>query len=312
MIITVTLNPAMDMTLEVDSCLPGEVNRAVATQKVAGGKGINVSRTLRVMGEPTTALTVIGSDSVREFQRLAREAGVTIVYISIPGEIRTNIHIVDRSTGMIIKVNQPGVPLADVHFDHFKMLYHQQLKTARMVALGGSLPPGRPTDCYRTLVELAHKRDVPALVDAVGPPLLESLAGRPFIAKPNHKELEDTLGREMKSTEEITAGARELVDAGAECALISDGANPLIAVRDGIVYTVKPPHIAAKGTTGAGDALAAGVMSELIKGSSFPDALVYGVAVAAATCMTEEGELARPQDIARLRKKVAIRSRKLK
>ncbi|MEO8376992.1 MAG: 1-phosphofructokinase family hexose kinase [Candidatus Sumerlaeota bacterium] len=297
MIITVTLNPAVDITLTVQSFVPGEVNRAVETQKSAGGKGINVSRSLRVLGEPSVALTVLGGDSAPEFQRLARESEIQIIYISVPGEIRSNIHVLDQSTRNIFKVNQPGNALAEVHFNHFKMLFRQQLKAASAVALGGSLPPGSPVTCYRDLADLAVRHNVLAVVDAVGPVLLEALHAKPFIAKPNRRELEETFGKKIRTEKQMIAAARELNALGAQWAVISDGAKPIIATSSTEIYRVVPPRIVAKGTTGAGDALAAGFLSKFVNRASFCDALRFGVAVATVNCLTEEGDTARAADV---------------
>ena len=297
MILTVTLNPAVDITLSVLSFAPGDVSRAVETQKSAGGKGVNVSRSLRILGLPSVALTVVGGDSVREFQRLARESEIQIIYISVPGEIRSNIHVFDQSTGNIFKVNQPGNALADVHFNHFKMLYRQQLRSASAVALGGSLPPESPVTAYRDLTELAVRHNVPAVVDAVGPVLLEALAAKPFIAKPNRRELEETLGRKLRTEKQIIAAARELNALGAQWAIITDGAKPVIVTSALEIFRVMPPSIQAKGTTGAGDALAAGFLAKFVNRAPFADALRFGVAMATANCLTEEGETARAADV---------------
>lgn len=308
MIVTVTLNPAVDLTVGVENFRPGEVNRTLDVHKTIGGKGINVSRTLRLLGVATTALTVIGTDSVQLFQRLSKESGFPTVYISVPGEIRTNIHIVDRGSGNTYKVNQPGVPLQGIHFEHFTLLLKQQLKTARMLSLGGSLPPGRPNDSYRVMIEIASAQNVPVVIDAEGAALRDALAAKPFLAKPNRRELEVTLVTQLDSDEAILNAARELIRLGAHSAVISNGPESLVAIHEGIVYTAIPPRIVPRGCTGAGDALTAGIMSELSRNAPFSEALRTGIAVAAATCLTDEGEPVRSLDIAALREKVEIRS----
>ncbi|MCC6547189.1 1-phosphofructokinase family hexose kinase [Candidatus Sumerlaeota bacterium] len=300
MIITVTLNPAVDITLTVQTFAPGDVSRAVETQKSAGGKGINVSRSLRVLGMPNIALTVIGSDSVREFQRLARESEIQMIYISAPGEIRSNIHVHDLATGHIFKVNQPGNNIAETHFHHFKLLFRQQLKTASAVALGGSLPPGCPISCYRELAELAQRHNVLSVVDAVGPVLLDSLAAKPYVAKPNRSELEETLGRKLRTEKQVIGAARELNRRGAQWAIITDGAKPVIATSANEIYRVMPRRIRSKGTTGAGDALVAGFLAKHVNRIQFAEALRFGVAAATANCLTEEGETAVREDILKM------------
>ncbi len=307
MILTVTLNPAVDLTLEVDGWVLGEVNRAASVAKVAGGKGINVSRMLRDLGEVTTALTILGTDSVHEFQRLAREARCPIIYINIPGEVRTNIHLMDPSKPASLKVNQPGVPVGESHLRHFMLLFQQQLKGARLVCMGGSLPPGCPPDTYAQLAALCAANNVPFLMDAAGEPLRQTLPHKPLIAKPNRRELEDTLNRRISTPREIYEGARELQNLGARCAVVTDGDRPVLGVLDDEAWLAVPPKISPKGATGAGDSLAAGLVSGLQRGYTFPEALRLGVACGTACCLEDEHNLAAMANIDRLLGKVHLK-----
>jgi 1-phosphofructokinase family hexose kinase len=309
MLLTVTLNPALDVSLEVPGWEVGEVNRARRVLKSAGGKGINMARVLRELGDPATAVTILGSDSVQEFRRLAREAAVPIIYINIPGEIRTNTHLVDPIGGRVLKVNQPGVHVLPSYFQHFELLYRQQLKTSRMVALAGSLPPGLGADSWARLVRWANAVEVPAIVDAEGPPLREALAERPFLAKPNRKELEGTLGRELPALQDLVEGAEEVIRLGARNVMVTNGGEPGVAIADGQVYLLHPPPLSAvevKGTTGSGDASAAGLMSGLARNAGWEESLRLAMACGAACCLTPEGQLVRRKDVDRLRERARV------
>lgn len=306
MILTITLNPAMDLGMVVEDWVLDDVNRASRVTKSPGGKGINVSRVLKELGDPTTALTVLGSDSVQEFRRLAREEGVTIVYISIPGEIRTNIHIMDPKNDRLLKVNQPGSPLQSGHFDHFMLLLKQQLKMARMLSVGGSLPPGLPIDAYGRIVHLARKHDVPVLIDAEGEALLAALAEGPYIVKPNRRELEVTMGGKLNSPKEILEAAREIQGRGAQGVVVTNGPHPTVGVLGKEAWQAKPPRVRVVGTNGAGDSFTAGLVSGLTRGLKIQDALALGTACGAASCKTEETELARRKDVEALLPKVNV------
>ncbi len=306
MIVTVTLNPALDLSLDVPGWQEGEVNRARQVSRVIGGKGINISRILNELRHPTTALTVVGGDSIQQFQRLAQAIGIPIVYINIPGEMRINIHISDPNTGRNLKVNQSGVELDDVHFRHFKLLFNQHLRQAHYVAIGGSLPPGRSPEAYRELVSLATDAGVRTLVDTTEKPLLEAIPEKPFMVKPNRHELEATLGGSFSTPEEILAGARELQGKGAESVVISDGPNPLVALWGNEAWMAVPPEVEVRGPTGAGDSLAAGILASLNSGERFSDALRLGVAASVATCLTPEGELSSRTEILKLLEKVKV------
>lgn len=307
MITTVTLNPSLDLGLEVPSLREGKVNRAISVRKAVGGKGINMSHVLKELGESTTALTIIGSDTITQFQRLARSAGFPIIYISIPGEVRTNIHLFDPESSAMLKVNQSGDPLNDANFQHFKLLFRKQLQTTRLVAMGGSLPPARGDDSYAELIRLAHDLDRPVLLDTEGAPLLEALKEKPMLVKPNRVELEATLETTFATTRELIEGAREVQNRGARGVVVSDGDRGVIGLWDKEVWMATPPKVEVKGATGAGDAVAAGLLSGINRRRPFSESLRLGVAAGTATCLRPEGQLADADDIRRILPRVRVR-----
>lgn len=292
--------------MEVPSLEYGGMTRAVSTRKEAAGKGINVSRMLRLLGEPTTALALLGQSSVGNFQRLARETGLSIVYVLIPGETRTNIHIQELHTGRNIKVNQPGPEVDSSHFEHFTMLFRRHLRGAGMVCLAGSLPPGLGMDAYGRLVELAVKSDVPVIVDAEGPALLEAIRKGPFMAKPNRKELAATLGRRLTTLDDVIDGARKLQELGAQSVVVTDSGERIVGLEGGTVYIAHPPRVEIRGTLGAGDSLTAGMARVLARGGSFEEALKFGTAAGSAACLTEDTRAAKSEDIDSLLGEVII------
>ncbi|MBI1289702.1 hexose kinase [bacterium] len=304
MVITVTLNPALDLSMDVPDWGTSDVHRARRVQKTAGGKGINVARVLRELEEPATAVTILGSDSVQEFRRLSREAAVPIIYINIPGEVRTNISIIDPQNGRILKVNQPGTPVLPTYFDHFILLYKQQLKSASFVCLGGSLPPGLAPDSWARLAGLARKQDVPVLVDSTGEGLLAAIGEGVSVAKPNRRELQETLGRSITTVAEMREGAEELRAQGAEAVFISNGGENALALSDEGAFLIHTPPVTVKGTTGAGDSSAAGLVRGMTQGMPFSEASRLAVACGSASCMTPETQLLRRRDVMQLLAKV--------
>lgn len=311
MILTVTLNPAIDLSMDVPNWEPGEVNRATMVRKVVGGKGINVSRVLKDQGVPTVVMTIIGNDSVGQFHTLGRQYGFPIVYITVPGEVRTNVHLYDPEQGRLLKVNQSGSPLGQSYFNHFKLLYKQQMGRATMVVMAGSLPPGCATDTYGELCRLAQDSGVPAVVDAEGEVLLASLAEKPYLVKPNRTELEASLKTSLDSQKEVIEAGRELLARGAQRVIITDGPKEIIGFWDGKAYFVTPPKVVTHGTTGAGDSFAAGFVAGVKQKKSFAESLCWGVAASAATCEAPEGELASLQATQRLLKGLSVREDKL-
>jgi len=304
MVVTVTLNPALDLSMDVPDWGTSDVHRARRVTKTAGGKGINVARVLRELEEPATAVTILGSDSVQEFRRLAREAALPIIYINIPGEVRTNISIIDPRSGRILRVNQPGTPVLPTYFDHFVLLYKQQMKTANFVCLGGSLPPGLAPDSWGTLAALARKQDVPVLIDSVGDGLLAALEQHPTVAKPNRRELSESLGRSIETVAEMREGAEELRARGAAQVFISNGGENALALCDEGAWLIHTPPVTVRGTTGAGDSSAAGLVRGLLKGLPFHECARLAVACGSASCTTPETQLLRRRDVEQLLPKV--------
>lgn len=306
MILTVTLNPALDLAMEVPTLEFGEMVRAHGVRKEAAGKGINVSRVLKLLGEPTAALAILGQSSVGEFQRLARDGGIPIVYILVPGETRTNIHIQEGPSGRGIKVNQPGLTVDGEHFDHFALLFRQQLRAAKMVCLGGSLPPGLGPESYARLAELARKEGVPVIIDAEGPALRDALAARPLMAKPNRRELAATLGRRLDTLDDVVEAARTVQKEGARSVLVTDSGGAVVVIWDDEIHVAHPPRVEIKGTVGAGDSLTAGVAAMLSRGKEIGEALRFGCAVGTAACMTSDTMTARMEDIEWLVPRVVV------
>ncbi len=310
MVVAVTLNPAIDLTLQVPGWREGDVNRACAASKTIGGKGINVSRLLRRLGAPTTSLTVVGSDSVQEFQRLARGIGFPIVYITVPGETRTNVHVVDPESHRLLKVNQSGEPITGQQLDHLMRLFRQQVRSARYVVVAGSLPPGTPTDTYARLTAMAHESGARVILDAEGEALMTALAEKPFLVKPNRFELEKSLGLRLDTPGAILEGARSLVDLGANHAVITDGGAPAVCLLGGKAYQIDPLEIIVRGATGAGDSFSAGLVAAFMGGMPLLDSVRQGIAAAAATCAQPEGELASVEAITDLLPQVTLKQLK--
>lgn len=289
MILTVTLNPAIDLYLELNGWVfGGELNRAQASRRLLGGKGINVSRAAHVLGSPTAALTVAGEDSSAVISALVQEEPFLVKAVPAPGETRENIHILNRENGDSLKVNQMGPPIGDA-LAAVRAAFDGQLTSARLAVLSGSLPPGTPTTIYRDLVRAAG--EVPTVVDSEGSPLLDALEAKPFLVKPNRRELAATLKRKLPSQQDLSMAARELRARGARNVVITDGPHATYVLSEEDEFTVMPPAIKPVHTNGAGDSFTAGLASALLWGWTLPEAVRLGCAVGAVACLdlpTEE------------------------
>jgi tagatose 6-phosphate kinase len=187
MIVTVTLNPALDLTYSVDALVPHGVHRVAAAAERAGGKGVNVARVLHAIGEPVLATGLLGGATGGRVAELLAAEGVPASFTAIAGDTRRTVAVADQrdATGFW----EPGPRISAVEWSLMLTRYRELLKTASVVALCGSLPPGVPMDGYAEMVRLAAAAGVPTVLDTSGEPLRLGLAAGPTLAKPNATEL---------------------------------------------------------------------------------------------------------------------------
>jgi fructose-1-phosphate kinase PfkB-like protein len=187
--------------------------------------------------------------------------------------------VLDTSRHTATELVPEAGPLTGEELDAIRAAYIEEARTAALVVLIGSLPPGTPAGLYRDLLGQTPGR---LILDARGPELLQALAGKPFLVKPNRAETSRTLGRELEDDQALFHAMRELNEAGAEWVVVTDGPNPVYASTRGQLYRLEPPHREVVNPIGCGDCLAAGVARALFTGQAPLEAIRFGVAVAAA------------------------------
>ncbi|MEF3112493.1 1-phosphofructokinase family hexose kinase [Streptomyces chrestomyceticus] len=279
MILTVTLNAALDITYRVPRLQPHSTNRVTEVSERPGGKGLNVARVLTALGHRAVATGFAGGgtgDALRSL--LAQETSVTDALVPVGGATRRTVAVVDESTGDTTQLNEPGPVVTPAEWDAFMSTYRELLTGAQAVALCGSLPPGVPVDVYARLTRAARTAGVPVLLDTSGEPLRRGLAARPDLAKPNADELAALTG----STEPLRA-ARDARRRGAHTVAASLGADGMLVVTADGAWQAAPPRRIAGNPTGAGDSAVAGLLSGLVEDLPWPARLARAVALSAAT-----------------------------
>ncbi len=289
MILVVSPNLAVDVTLEVEILEPGAVHRAPRGFRQAGGKGVNFARALRSLGPlglPEDPPVIVGFASGRagEFIREGLEAeGIGFELVPFPGESRTCTIVLDRS-GQATVVNEAGPAIESA--TGLLAAFESRLEESRAVAFMGSLPPGLSSGLYAELIARARERGRFSLLDTSGEPLRRGIAAGPNLAKPNRAEAEALFELELSSD----GARREAVDRirrmGAETAIITFGNEGfLVAAADGIYRSVSPPSsdLRLGNPTGAGDALAAGFLAGAVRGYPLVECARLGAAAAAAS-----------------------------
>ncbi|MFG2831007.1 1-phosphofructokinase [Streptomyces sp. NPDC048434] len=278
MILTVTLNAALDITYRVPQLLPHTTNRITEVSERPGGKGLNVARVLAALGHRTVATGFAGGGTGEALHALLAETEVTDALVPVGGATRRTVAVVDASSGDTTQLNEPGPTVSPAEWDTFLGTYRELLGEARAVALCGSLPPGVPVDVYARLTRAARSAGVPVLLDTSGEPLRRGLAARPDLAKPNADELAALTG----STEPLRA-ARDARRRGAHAVAASLGPDGMLAVTADGTWQATPPRRIAGNPTGAGDSAVAGLLSGLVEELPWPDRLTRAVALSAAT-----------------------------
>ena len=257
MIITVTLNPAIDKTLEMDKLVSGGLNRIRNVHSDAGGKGINVSKTIRELGGESIATGFLGGESGKIISSALNKSGISNDFIWVGSETRTNTKVVEDD-GTVTELNEPGPVIVEEEIEHLLCKLSEWAGENTLVVLSGSAPRGIDTYIYARIIRLVHERGAKVLLDADGGLFSKALSSRPDMMKPNRMELEQfaQYGHHA-SMEEFLRSSREFRDAGTETVLVSMGAEGALFVRG--AYEAFAPALPVQicSTVGAGDAMAA-------------------------------------------------------
>jgi tagatose 6-phosphate kinase len=284
-IVAVTLNPALDITYSIEHLKAGTTHRP-RVHAQAGGKGVNVARTLHALGRETVAVLPLGGFDGAAVRAELEASGVPHCPIPIAGATRRTVTVVEES-GLATGFNETGPEItaaewADLCTTVGALLETAVLDGAAVLVLSGKLPRGLPDDAYAHLTALADGSGVPTILDTEGAPLLAALAARPAVVKPNAHELLDATG-----LTDPNAAAAELLRRGARAVVSSHGPDGLTALTADGTWTARPPRIDGGNPTGAGDASVAALALGLADGTPWPDTLADAAALSAATVLTD-------------------------
>ncbi|PKV86448.1 1-phosphofructokinase family hexose kinase [Streptomyces sp. TLI_146] len=280
MILTVTLNTALDLTYRVPELVPHASHRVDEVTERPGGKGINVARVLAALGHESVVTGFAGGRTGAVLRELLAPLAPVDALVPVAGTTRRTIAVVDAATGDTTQLNEPGPQITADEWEAFLTAYEPLLREADAVALCGSLPPGVPVGAYADLVRRARTAGVPVLLDTSGEPLRRGLAARPDLIKPNADELARLTG----SREPLRA-ARDARRRGAHAVVASLGPEGLVAVTPDGTWQATPPSPVRGNPTGAGDSAVAALLSSLVENLPWPDRLTRAVALSAATVL---------------------------
>ncbi|MGH3645999.1 MAG: 1-phosphofructokinase [Micromonosporaceae bacterium] len=266
MIVTVTLNPSLDRTIEIPSLDRGQVLRAGHAHVEPGGKGVNVSRALLANGVDSLAVLPCGGDEGPQLVRLLRTEGVPLRTVPIGGHTRSNVTLVEPD-GTVTKINEPGPVLTDQEFDAVITLLLDAARAAEWVVVCGSLPPGVPPEAFSELCGRLVATGVSVAVDTSGEGLRDAALAGVALVKPNREELAEVVGAALPTYPDVVAAARQLHAWGAGAVLASLGADGAVLVDGDGVVSGDSPVVRPRSTVGAGDALLAGFLAASTRGA---------------------------------------------
>jgi len=284
MIISVTLNAAIDRTVAVPNFQLGRRHRSVETRTAPGGKGINVARALRLLGRPVIATGLVGGgNGDRVVKQLAEESLLTD-FIRIEEETRFNLAMVDPTSGEQTEINERGPVVRPEELERFVERIEYLAGGATLFVLAGSLPQGIDAEFYARLVGTMKELGIPVLLDTEGEPMLAGMRAGPQMVTPNKLEAEELVGREFETGEELSGVLAELIELGPDEAAITLPDGCVAVVGDGPerrMLEAPPAPLEPISTVGSGDAFLAGYAAALHDGRSPEDCLAYAVACGA-------------------------------
>ena len=287
MILTVTLNPAVDKTYQTGELFCGRVNRMRSVTNIPGGKGINVARILNQYGEKVTATGFLGGFPGKWIDSKLKEMGIDSDFIEVDGETRSSMNVV-ADNGFVTEILEPGPQIAGEKLEEFCAHFSELVKNASMVVLSGSAAPGVPEDIYARLIREAREAGIETILDTSGELLREGIKAAPAVVKPNRKELEYLIGHRLRDKADLKAAAGLLLDCGVKLVVVSLGDKGLLLMNREHCLYAKAPKVKADNTVGCGDSVVASFVMSRCRREADAEMLRRAAAVSAASATTFE------------------------
>ena len=297
-ITTLTLNPALDKSAQVDQFVQEQKLKCHSIQYQAGGGGVNISRVLHTLQVKNKCIFTSGGDTGLYLKNLLVKENIDLKTIAVNSWTRENLSIVDTKTELQYRFGMPGNDLNTSDIELIKTELTNEVKDNSILVLSGSLSEKTPSNLYATLLKMLAGKNVKVVIDTSGQALIETLKENVYLVKPNQRELAQLAGKEFLSKNEQEDFAMELINSKkAKLVVVSMGARgAFLASSEGIFYK-SAPSVKVKSTVGAGDSMVAGMVYAIQQGLSSEEILKWGVVCGVATTMTEGTNLASQENI---------------
>lgn len=307
MIATVTLNPTLDKTIVVEKFNFSAMSRAIDTYIDASGKGVDVSRVVKILGEDNIASGFIAGKNGKYILNFLKKKKIKVNFVKVRGETRIVYILLDYSNKIHSSISEPSFYVPKNKIEELKNKIKDLSKKCEIIVLAGSLPGGVKDDIYYELTKIAKNFAAKVLIDAEGKSLKFSLNAGPYLIKINKKEAEEVLNSKLNNLKKIIEGAKKLNREGAKNVIITLGKDGLIAFTEKGIYKAIPPKVKVVNSTGCGDALLAGVAVGLYRKKEIEEAIRLGVASAVGVLIREGTANCYKKDIEKFYKKVIVK-----
>lgn len=306
MILCVNLNAAIDKTALVSPFELNQIHRPQSVLALPGGKGCNVARALKTLGETPVVTGWIGGFAGAFIEAALRREGIESAFVETESESRTCLSILDEANGTLTELYENGAPVSPDKLDELLARFELIIGEFSAVALCGSIPKGVPADTYARLIAIAHREGIPVALDASGEALKLGLAARPLLIKPNKAEFADLIGAMPDTLPGFAAAAADVARRFDVIVVLSLGADGALGVQDGEIWHARPPQLKIRSAVGSGDSLVAGVVRGLTRGLPLADALATGVAAGTANALHIGAGVFTLEDFEQVRAQVTV------
>ncbi len=303
-IITLTLNPAIDVHCHTPSFVPFHENLCSVTDRETGGKGVNISRALTFNGVENLAVVVLGEENGEGFRKSLEQDGMSLCCVSVPGAIRENItlHCDDNDE---TRISFSGFTADDTLLDRVADAISHKITEDTVVTFTGSNPKGISMGAVKEFLRQLSGRGAKIVIDSRSFTLEDLIEMKPWLIKPNQEEISAYLGREVETFEQVAVAAKELYEKGIDNVMISLGPQGALLVCKEGTFVAVPPRVEALSTIGAGDSSIAGFLS--VADDSAPERLRTAVAFGTAACLTSGTKPPMPEDVTTVLSQVTVK-----
>lgn len=304
-IITLTLNPAIDVHCHAESFQLYRESVADVTERDAGGKGINISRALCEVGVPNIAYVVLGSDNGADFEMQLKGYGINYKALKIDGRIRENITL-HTDNNPETRLSFRGFTASDMLIDDLEEKISEEITDDTYLTFTGSVPQGISHDRILNFLEKLSEKGVKLIIDSKSITKEDLIRIKPFLIKPNEEEVSSYIGYEVQSLDDCVEGAKLLNNSGIENAMITLGEKGAMMAASGEIFFASPAEIKVISTIGAGDSSIGGFLYAIYNGKDASECLKTAVAFGSAACMTRGTKPPSKENIEKIIKQIKV------